>query len=101
MAKEQRLIDAYTLAEEIEELRITVAGKPAKWNDAKHSVLRVIAEQADVDAVKVVRCKDCKHLVLTKDGEHNPNDCVCDYWMCDGLTDDDFCSYGERRTDNG
>lgn len=100
MAKEQRLIDAYTLAEEIEALRITVAGKPAKWNDAKHSALRVIAEQADVDAAPVVRCRDCKHLVLTEDGEHNPNDCVCDYWMHDGLTDDDFCSYGERRTDN-
>ncbi len=46
-----------------------------------------------------VRCKDCKHLVLTEEGEHNPNDCVCDYYMTDGLTDNDFCSYGERRTE--
>lgn len=46
----------------------------------------------------LVRCKDCRHLVLTEEGEHNPDDCVCDYWMADGLTDDDFCSYGERRT---
>lgn len=56
MKKEKRLIDAYTLAEEIESLAITVAGKPAKWNDAKHSVLCVLAEQPDVDAV-VLPCK--------------------------------------------
>lgn len=55
MANETRLIDAYTLAEEIESLQITVAGKPAKWNDARHSVLRLIAEQADVDAPAVQR----------------------------------------------
>lgn len=48
MANEVRLIDAFTLAEEIESLNITVAGKPARWNDAKHSVLRTIAEQKDI-----------------------------------------------------
>ncbi len=59
MANEKRLIDAYVLAEEIELLEITVAGKPARWNDAKHSVLRVIAEQGDVDAVEIPDCKKC------------------------------------------
>lgn len=44
----QRPIDAFTLAEEIESLSITVAGKPAKWYDAKHTVLRVIAEQPTI-----------------------------------------------------
>ena len=104
MANERRLIDAFTLAEEIESLTITVAGKPARWNDAKHSVLRVLAEQPDVDAVEVVRCKDCKHNVANK--EYDPldvtdyTDIVCDYWMNDGNLADDFCSYGERK-DNG
>lgn len=56
MENKQRLIDAYTFAEEIESLQITVAGKPARWNDAKHSVLRKIAEQPTVDAV-VLPCK--------------------------------------------
>lgn len=59
MAK-KRLIDAYDLAETIENMRITVAGKPARWDDAKHSVLREIAQAPDVDAVEVVRCKDCQ-----------------------------------------
>lgn len=53
------LIDRVVLAEEIESLQITVAGKPARWNDAKHSVLRIIGEQADVDAVEVGNCKGC------------------------------------------
>lgn len=53
--------------------------------------------------VAPVRCRDCRHLVLTAEGEHNPFDCVCDYWMTDGLKDNDFCSYGERNegADNG
>lgn len=37
-----------------------------------------------VDAVEVVRCKDCKHRE-----------------KCNLMTDDDFCSDGERREENG
>lgn len=58
-----------------------------------------IADATDaptIDAVEVVRCKDCKHKVLTEDGEYNTEDIVCDYWSSDGLNASDFCSYGER-----
>lgn len=48
-----RPIDAYTLAEEIESLQITVGGKPAHWYDAKYTVLRMIAEQPDVPETNV------------------------------------------------
>lgn len=49
-----------------------------------------------VDAVKVVRCKDCKHF--TEDP------LVPGYWVCvrrraSRMEPDDFCSYGERKTD--
>lgn len=87
--EKRRLIDAFTLAEEIESLTITVAGKPARWNDAKHSVLCVLAEQPDVDAVEVVRCKDCAV-------PHNK-------WTgCPKLSGlvpppDFYCAYGERN----
>ena len=37
---------------------------------------------------ELVRCKDC---------EYNHEDIVCDYWLSDGLMDDDFCSYGKRK----
>lgn len=40
------------------------------------------------DAIRVVRCKDCKH----RDGTvGQPN------ILCYQMHDDDFCSYGERK----
>ena len=44
-----------------------------------------------VDAVPVVRCRECTHY----NGHRH-----CDYF-CEAVLDDDFCSYGERRTENG
>ena len=48
-----------------------------------------------VDAVEVVRCKDCKHYVKALDDENIIGN-VCDI---DGFgwADNDFCSYGERK----
>ena len=46
-----------------------------------------------VDAVPVVRCKNCRHF-----GCNLENDTFCR--CCGGLSDteeDDFCSYGERK----
>ena len=81
MANEKRLIDAYTLAEEIESLTITVAGKPAKWNDAKHSILRILAEQPDVDAVEVVhgRWNPRPHNRINEYGKVVK---YCDFYYC-------------------
>lgn len=45
-----------------------------------------------------VRCKDCKHYEKTTLG--NGDRCMCNKFL--GLTipkPDDFCSYGERRSD--
>ena len=95
---EQRLIDANALLEKADwyEEYNEITGDEISF---RYIAASDVEEAPTVDAVEVVRCKDCKHLVLTDEGEHNPDDCVCDYWMTDGLTDDDFCSYGERRTD--
>lgn len=55
-----------------------------------------IEAQPTIDAVEVVRCKDCKYF---------ENHCDCVKHSADILgyvievTDDDYCSYGERRTD--
>ena len=57
-----------------------------------------IGKTPTVDAVEVVRCKDCKWRKEWISGGFfyccNP-----DYGMASGveLRDDDFCSYGERR----
>lgn len=53
-----------------------------------------------VDAVPVVRCKDCKYMT-----EHYDTDGNVPYWTCsewDAGTDyDGYCHYGERREDAG
>lgn len=58
-----------------------------------------------VDAVEVVRCKDCKAYrtatatTFYRNGAH-VRYCSCDL-MGRAMQDDDFCSYGERRADDG
>lgn len=48
------------------------------------------------DVQPVVRCKDCKYA-------QNPNDTMvyCTYFECGTMSQDDFCSQGDRRTENG
>lgn len=56
----------------------------------------MIRKRHTVDAVEVVRCKDCEHY-----RKNLENDTYCS--SVNGLTDpqeDDFCSYGERRDDH-
>lgn len=55
-----------------------------------------------VDCVEVVRCKDCKHCKKYR----NRLDPMLNHQLCVrmdnyawGVEEDDFCSYGERRTD--
>lgn len=49
-----------------------------------------------VNAIEVVRCKDCKWAEYGKDYEP-----YCNHWksgLYANIKDDDFCSYGERMT---
>ncbi len=64
---------------------------------ANRVVWRELENAPTIDAVPVVRCKDCMYKAGTEDGEYNPEDIVCTYWMSDGLNEDDYCSYGERK----
>ena len=67
------------------------------------AILRV-NEAPTVDAVEVVRCKDC---VYYKPGKHFKEINFCQrlpYYAEKGglnVSDDDFCSYGERRDGDG
>ena len=94
MANEKRLIDANALLERMK--------KTNRYFDIKFD----IEEAPTVDAVEVVRCKDCKHR---GDDVHCP---MCfeeaiewdddgytevDYVIHDHATDDGFCDRGERR----
>lgn len=52
-----------------------------------------------VDAVEVVRCKDCKWYQIRKWDDEKPEyDCRKTHALLD-VSPDDFCSYGERRAD--
>ena len=86
MAKEQRLIDANAVL-----LAIDIHGTN-KFGMLDEDIREFIKKQPTVDAVPVVRCRDCK--AYEKD---------CGYCEAMGFTceQDDFCSKGERRTDNG
>ena len=53
--------------------------------------MRLIDKIPTVDAVEVVRCKDCKHYTPVEGGKP-----LCALHTI-AVTQDDFCSYGERR----
>ena len=62
------------------------------------------AEKSDnetVDAVPVVRCKDCKYGEV--DDADLPTQYLCNYHGADWNDENPFCSYGERKDgdDNG
>ena len=76
-SSEKRLIDYYYLAEKIE-----CPGEPlVYWHD--------IEAAPTVDAVPVVRCRECRSYNKPKTG-------WCEVHL-DREHMDDFCSYGERK----
>ena len=81
-SNEKRLIDANALIKEAN------ADGAYGYVDAKQ-----IADAPTVDAVEVVRCRECKHC--------DPENHHCDHHMGTAAPlrrkPDDFCSYGERK----
>ena len=59
---------------------------------------QIIDEEPSIDAVPVIRCKDCKYARMTYDGECK----YCDVWFPDEaeyLDGDYYCASAERRED--
>ena len=87
MATEKRLIDANALIEEMKDCAIT------RQDLYCNGYAQTFIENAPtVDAVEVVRCKDCDYFVGDCD-KYNPH-CRLHAILVD---EDDFCSYGERK----
>lgn len=57
---------------------------------------KAIDDTPTVDAVEVVRCKDCKHYYADPWGYGN---CVFEGGVSRRTKDSDYCSWGERRED--
>jgi hypothetical protein len=66
------------------------------------SVLEYAENLPTVDAVEVVRCKDCRHYIQPwQDSEERRCSVFNGSYDRPFPTEpDDFCSYGERRTDD-
>ena len=61
-------------------------------------VVEFLNDMPTVDAVPVVRCKDCKHYKPQKKSahwEHRAN--YCNRVVTIKMQPDDFCSYGKRK----
>ena len=96
MANEKRLISADVAKEMI----VNHANEFSDMLNRREKALLIgggtscIDKCPTVDAVEVVRCKDCKHIETI---ENSIPYCT---WHHSGCGYDDFCSYGERK-DNG
>ena len=93
-SNEKRLIDADALWRKFE-------SEPWYDNaDRDEIALPLVDEVPTVDAVEVVRCRECRYRF--KNNGHDKSGCPiidANIWM----DDDDFCSHGERKegADNG
>ena len=98
MATEKRLI--YTNA--LERRLVEMASAPnykligEDWKNGLCMAMVAVNEMPSVDAVEVVRCKDCKKYHTLEEGY---KDCIHPFGL-DFPVPDDFCSYGEMK-DNG
>lgn len=83
-------------------MRLIDADEEAKWAsehilDAKdrYGILDFLRDCSTVDAIPVVRCKDCKY----GDYDSKPDGAMVCLRTKDGFwrKETDFCSYGERK----
>lgn len=101
--KDDKLISANALLEKVQ-FRIEAKGVvDATVRDVVGLARKLIDEAPAVDAVEVVRCKDCKSWQHTGDGI---GDCMNERYaippFCNPSMDsNDYCCLGERRGQDG
>lgn len=110
MANEKRLIDADRA---LEIVRGQGIAHPNAYHLTNYATL-ILQEAPTVDAVEVLRCRDCTYWG-DEEGKLQDSDgvlfarCKVHNYLIDGRhtgwcpTENDFCSYGERKegADNG
>ena len=90
-----RLIDASALMDVIRQHEYRLAPKQGSIDYGMFTlgIQQAVDEQPTVDAVPVIRCRECKHC--------DPENYHCDHPMSTSAPLsrklDDFCSYGERK----
>lgn len=90
-----RLIDANRLFDAMQKIKgqfVTGIGEVVNAID----VFEQIKDAPTIDAVEVVRCRDCKHLRIDSDF-YEKRYCAIGNINGGGFCkDEDYCSYGER-----
>ena len=88
MANEKRLIDANAFLKDI--LTNGIGKTIIEYSES--DIGYMIRKRPTVDAVEVVRCKDCKYCSYNG---------LCNLFLSHSheMKPDDFCSYGERKSD--
>ena len=70
--------------------------------EIKQDFADMISDFPTVDAVPVVRCRDCKHYKSQKKSAHWENRAnYCNRVVTIKVQPYDFCSYGERKDGDG
>ena len=93
-----RLIDADALMDVIRQHEYSLATKQGSVDYGMFTlgIQQAVDESTTIDAVPVVRCAECHYSDEAKVNEKG-------FLICPAsgmeITDDDFCSYGERRSD--
>lgn len=87
-----RLIDVYEYIKNSEAMNAQ-----HRFGSVEHRMLIAFAEELltapTVDAVEVVRCKDCKNMIVSDKGFR-----FCNVWCkINGMGDNGYCNYGERK----
>lgn len=72
----------------------------SNWGEA--FIPRLIDEQSTIDAVPVVRCRECRHSSLPSGFTQRygkPGTLSCHFGPCNrrNVNGNDFCSYGQRK----
>ena len=95
-----KYIDAEVITSTIRKVRTkfaidSVFGENLREDAAAAGALEAVAQVIDIlpaaDVVEVVRCKDCKYL------NKEQNECEYRSWLYVPVSDEDFCSNGERN----
>jgi hypothetical protein len=98
---EQRLIDANKVIGAMQKCldECSEEEKQSVAYFAFESIITALKQEPTVDAVEVVRCKDCKHYKRLDDGKSK------EWGICRRINvpctyPNNYCSYGERRSDD-
>lgn len=88
----KRLIDAS------QENIKSVLGDSSYYPDEIWKFVAMAERFPTVDAVEVVRCRDCKHKGWIQEPCHGKSVDYCHFWdSCINDSEKDFCPYGQRK----